>query len=155
MPELTSPHATAVHVGAGRAAAATSDAGSFIVEPLIGPDYDHTRLGRSRILGSLSAGLFGAVAASLVKTSDAFACTLGTSPSPCAPSKECCCCDANGACCSANCSVRKGECEANRPNVYYWYALLQNGACYNKYRCSDFYSGGDRCICRKFVGTVC
>lgn len=152
MPELTSPQATAVHVGAGRAAAATSDAGSFIVEPLIGPDYDHARLGRSRLLGSLSASLFGAVAASLVKTSDAFACTLGSAPSPCGPSKECCCCNANGACCSANCSVRHGECD-NGGDA--WYDAVRIGACYNQYRCADYWSGGDRCICRKFVGKIC
>lgn len=125
----------------------------FAVDSLQGPEYRKAPLGRSRFLGSLSASLFGTVAASLVKTSEAFACHTATIPTYCdGPSKGCCCCDSGG-CCSAGCTRRNSGCGSTGNG---WYVLINaGGGCYNRYFCGDWQSGSDPCICRIYLGKVC
>jgi hypothetical protein len=105
--------------------------------------------GRNRFLRRLAATVFTLVSASVVRASPAYACTLSSPPPLCGPSKQCCCCTSGGWCCSADCTNRY-ECGSQG-----WYVYTQSGSCVKKYFCRDFWSGGQRCICRQYIGLFC
>jgi len=119
---------------------------SFNPEILNEEELREVRFGRSGLLKKFSVICFGSAMAAAIEASPALACTAGSIPQ-CGPSPRCCCCNTTSGCCDDGCTGRYSGCGSG----YGWYT------CYNGYQyfCSDYWSGGDACLCAIPTGARC